>query len=185
MSRVGKKPIVVPQGVTVTLSTGKVQAKGPKGELHLVIPQGCEVVQKENTLSVIDKRENNKALFGLARALLNNVIKGVSEGFQKQLELVGIGYRAQVQGKKLVLSLGFSNPVEYHLPDGIDAKVAGAQNLITISGADKQKVGQTAAEIRKLRPPEPYQGKGVKYLQEVIRRKAGKAMGGATATAAK
>src|SRR3989338_5809965 len=185
MSRIGKKTISLTQGVTVTISVGKVKAKGPKGELELVMPRGCEVVQKDNVLSVVDKKENNKAFFGLARALLNNVILGVSEGFKKELELVGIGYRAQVQGKKLVLTLGFSNPVEYHLPDGIEAKVAGAQNLITISGADKQKVGQTAAEIRKLRPPEPYQGKGVKYLQEVIRRKAGKAMGGATATAAK
>lgn len=185
MSRIGKKPIALPPGVTVTISAGRVQAKGPKGELHLVIPHGCEVQQKENILSVIDKKGNNNALFGLARALLNNVIQGVSEGFKKELELVGIGYRAQVQGKKLVLSLGFSNPAEYHLPDGIEAKVAGSQNLITISGADKQKVGQTAAEIRKIRPPEPYQGKGVKYAQEVIRRKAGKAMGGATATAAK
>jgi len=185
MSRIGKKPIELPPGVTVTLSAGKAQARGPKGELHLSIPPDCEVVQTEKTLTVTLKKEGSPAIFGLTRALLNNIIKGVSEGFKKELELVGIGYRAQVQGKKIVLSLGFSNPVEYLLPDGVEAKVAGNQNLITLSGADKQKVGQTAAEIRKIRPPEPYQGKGVKYLKEAIRRKAGKAMGGGTATAAK
>lgn len=182
MSRIGKKPVNVPDGVTATLSDkGTVQIKGPQGTSHFNIPTGCEIKQEDKKLIIINKNKGNNAIYGLARALLANVVKGVSQGFSKELELVGVGYRAKVEGRKIIFTLGYSVPVEYHLPEGIDAKVANER--FTISGSDKQRVGQTASEIRNLRPPEPYKGKGIKYADEVIRRKAGKTMGGSTAGA--
>ncbi|MBI2608272.1 MAG: 50S ribosomal protein L6 [Deltaproteobacteria bacterium] len=182
MSRIGKQPVLIPDGVSVTLLQGKVQAKGPKGTLDFNIPQGCEVKQEEKKLVVVNSA-SDKAKYGLTRALLFNVIQGVKEGFTKELELVGVGYRGKVEGRKLVLTLGYSNPLDYLLPEGIEVKVV--VNKIIISGIDKQKVGQVASEIRGLRLPEPYKGKGVKYVDEVIRRKAGKAMGAGAGAGAK
>ncbi|MBI2027805.1 MAG: 50S ribosomal protein L6 [Deltaproteobacteria bacterium] len=180
MSRIGKKLISIPKEVQLQIQERAMQVKGPKGVVHFPIPVGCSVQKHDDSTLLVGLVEDgstgaSKALHGLTRALLSNVIVGVTEGFTKVLELVGVGYRASVQGKKLVLSLGFSLPKEYILPEGITAQVTGTQ--IVISGINKQQVGQVASEIRSIRMPEPYKGKGVKYLNEVIRRKAGKAMG--------
>ena len=176
MSRVGKNPVPVPAGVTVTIAEGnKVTVKGPKGELSRDLPVEMEIVQEGAELIV--KRPNDlkrmKSLHGLTRSLLNNMVVGVSEGFQKKLEINGVGYRAQKQGRKLTLALGYSHPVEMEDPEGIESTVEG--QIITVSGIDKEKVGQFAAEIRDKRRPEPYKGKGIKYVDERIRRKVGKA----------
>ncbi len=176
MSRVGKNPVPVPAGVTVTIAEGnKVTVKGPKGELSRDLPVEMEIVQEGAELIV--KRPNDlkrmKSLHGLTRSLLNNMVVGVSEGYQKKLEINGVGYRAQKQGKKLTLALGYSHPVEMEDPEGIESTVEG--QIITVSGIDKEKVGQFAAEIRDKRRPEPYKGKGIKYVDERIRRKVGKA----------
>lgn len=175
MSRVGKKPVTIPSGVTVELSPNLLKAKGPKGELVLAIHPKVNIEQKDSELTVSVKREDNKqerALWGLYRALVANTIRGVVEGYSKVLEVNGVGYKAAVAGKKLTLNLGYSHPIEMEAPNGIDVKVE--KNTITISGIDKQAVGQFAAVIRQQRPPEPYKGKGIKYSDEVIRRKAGK-----------
>ena len=181
MSRIGKKTIIIPDGVSVSLAEGhsRVEIKGPKGVLPFTCPKGCTVKQGDKTLNIVLSPGTDNALYGLSRALLANIISGVTEGFSKELEFVGVGYKAQVQGNKLILSLGCSHPVEYLLPKGISAQVNA--NKLLISGADKQQVGQVSAEIRAIRPPEPYKGKGVKYVYEVIRRKAGKTMGATTA----
>ena len=176
MSRVGKNPVPVPAGVTVTIAEGnKVTVKGPKGELSRDLPVEMEIVQEGAELIV--KRPNDlkrmKSLHGLTRSLLNNMVVGVSDGYQKKLEINGVGYRAQKQGKKLTLALGYSHPVEMEDPEGIESTVEG--QIITVSGIDKEKVGQFAAEIRDKRRPEPYKGKGIKYVDERIRRKVGKA----------
>ncbi|PIS05417.1 MAG: 50S ribosomal protein L6 [Candidatus Buchananbacteria bacterium CG10_big_fil_rev_8_21_14_0_10_42_9] len=179
MSRVGKEPIVIPAGVTVTVSDKEVKVKGPKGELSERLPANITVAQADGALTVAIKNEGDKmqrSLWGTIRAILSNLITGVTEGFSKQLEFSGVGYKAQVNGSTLVLNVGFSHPVEYQLADGVTATVE--KNLITISGIDKQLVGQVAAEIRKIRKPEPYKGKGIKYVDETIRRKAGKAAAG-------
>lgn len=177
MSRVGNKIIPIPKGVELKVSGRTVSAKGPKGELSCPILEGIEIELDESQARVrqTSTDKNARAMHGLARALVNNLVEGVSQGFSKSLEIHGTGYRAQVQGKNLVLNLGFSNPVEYPLPEGIEAAVEG--NRITISGIDKEKVGQTAAEVRGFRPPEPYKGKGVRYVDEYVRRKAGKSAG--------
>lgn len=183
MSRIGKKPIIIPKGVEVKISKGGVSSastvfvQGPKGALKLRVGQQISVQKKDNGMIVEpreekDKRSNTKALWGLTRSLLNNIVIGVSEGFQKQLEIQGVGYRAQVQGKKLILELGFSHPIEYVIPRDIEITIE--KNIVTIKGIDKQKVGQVAAEIRALRKPEPYKGKGVRYVGEYVRRKVGK-----------
>jgi len=176
MSRVGKKPIQVPDGVQVNLEDQLVKVKGPKGELEQQLHPLVKVELKDNQIMVTidDENDNNaKALWGLFRSLINNMIVGVIQGFSKQLEINGVGYRASLSGNKLVLNVGYSHPVEFELPDGIEAKVE--QNVVTISGINKQLVGEVAANIRKIRKPEPYKGKGIKYIDEVIRRKVGKA----------
>ncbi len=175
MSRIGNMPIEIPKGVEVTVSGNSVVAKGPKGELVSPLFSGITISQEGNTLQVRCEHGNNpaaKARFGLVRALLANSITGVSKGFERVLELRGVGYRAQLQGTKLVFSLGLSHPVEYQVPDGVQVKVE--QNKIILSGMDKQLVGQTAAEIRAFRVPEPYKGKGVRYEKERVIMKEGK-----------
>jgi len=177
MSRIGNAPIEVPSGVDVSVSGNVFKAKGSKGELSFGLPEKINVKVEESTISVsrIDDQGESKALHGLSRALLNNMVIGVSEGFKKELEIVGVGYRAKAQGKnKLELLLGFSHPINYEAPEGIEFDVP-EPTKITVSGIDKQIVGQVAAEIRSYRPPEPYKGKGVKYVGERILRKAGKA----------
>ena len=176
MSRIGRMPIAVPAGVTVDIAeNNKVTVKGPKGELSRVLPEAMDI--KLDGDQVIVTRPNdlkkNKALHGLTRTLIYNMVVGVTEGYEKKLEVNGVGYRAQKQGKKLVLSLGYSHPVEMEDPEGIETVLDG-KNLITVKGIDKEKVGQYAAEIRSKRAPEPYKGKGIKYDTEVIRRKVGK-----------
>ncbi len=176
MSRIGRMPIAVPAGVTVDIAENNtVTVKGPKGELKRVLPAKMQITKDGDTITVSrpDDRKENRALHGLTRTLINNMIIGVNEGYQKVLEVNGVGYRAQKQGKKLTLSLGYSHPVEMEDPEGVEVTVDG-QNLIIVKGIDKEKVGQYAAEIREKRPPEPYKGKGIKYDYEVIRRKAGK-----------
>ena len=176
MSRIGKTPIEIKSGVEVVVNADSVEIKGPKGTLAQSIPEGIEVQKEEETIIV--KRDNDlretKALHGLVRSLLNNMGQGVTEGYQKQLELVGVGYRAQSKGNNaLELQLGFSHPVKYSAPDGITLEVP-SQTEINISGIDKQVVGQVAADIRALKKPEPYKGKGIRYVGEHIIRKAGK-----------
>jgi len=175
MSRIGLQPITIPAGVEVRLGEGEVTVKGPKGELSSPIYPGITIEQEGDQLRLACADLGNKRLksmFGLCRALLANNVTGVSKGFEKVLELRGVGYRAQAQGRKIVLSLGFSHPVEYELPDGVDAKVE--QTKITLTSCDKQRVGQVAAEIRAFRPPEPYKGKGVRYAGEYVAMKEGK-----------
>ncbi|MCC8141096.1 MAG: 50S ribosomal protein L6 [Lachnospiraceae bacterium] len=180
MSRVGRMPIAIPAGVTVTIAeNNQVTVKGPKGTLERVLPQEMEIKQEGSEITV--ERPNDlkkmKSLHGLTRTLINNMVIGVTEGYSKVLEINGVGYRAQKSGKKLTLTLGYSHPVEMEDPEGVEAAVDG--NRITVTGIDKEKVGQYAADIRSQRPPEPYKGKGIKYIDEHIRRKAGKT--GATA----
>jgi len=177
MSRVGKKIIPIPTGVELKVSGRMVTAKGPKGQLSYETLPGIEVDVQEASAQVrqTSTEKTARALHGLSRAMVNNLVEGVSKGFSKGLEIHGTGYRAQVQGRALVLTLGFSHPIEYPLPEGIDAKVE--QNKILISGIDKALVGQVAAEVRKFRPPEPYKGKGIRYDGEFVRRKAGKSAG--------
>jgi len=180
MSRIGKMPIAVPAGVKVSIAeNNKVTVEGPKGKLERVLPHEMEVKQEgaEITVSRPNDLKRMKSLHGLTRTLLNNMVVGVTNGFEKKLEVNGVGYRAQKQGKKLVLSLGYSHPVEMEDPEGIETVVEQTQNntsLITVKGIDKEKVGQFAAQIRDKRRPEPYKGKGIKYADETIRRKVGK-----------
>lgn len=175
MSRIGRMPIAIPDGVTVTIAeNNKVTVKGPKGTLERVLPAEMEIVQEGSEILV--KRPNDlkkmKSLHGLTRTLVHNMVVGVTEGYSKVLEVNGVGYRAAKQGSKLNLALGYSHPVEMTDPEGITTTVDG--NKIIVSGIDKEKVGQYAAEIREKRAPEPYKGKGIKYADEVIRRKVGK-----------
>ncbi len=175
MSRIGKKPVVVPAGVTAKVDGQLVQVKGAKGQLEFLVPDEVSVVQQDNALKV-DPRNDTKrarALWGTARARINNIVVGVTAGFEKKLEITGVGYRAAVQGKTLQLALGYSHDVNFPIPAGI-AIVTPKPTEITVSGMDKQQVGQVAAEIRALRGPEPYKGKGVKYANEFIFRKEGK-----------
>ena len=175
MSRIGRLPIAIPAGVTVDIAeNNKVTVKGPKGTLERVLPQEMKIEKEGEEIKV--SRPNDlkkmKSLHGLTRTLIQNMVIGVTDGYEKKLEVNGVGYRAVKQGKKLVLSLGYSHPVEMEDPEGLESKVDG--NKIIISGIDKEKVGQYAAEIRSKRGPEPYKGKGIKYVDEVIRRKVGK-----------
>ncbi len=177
MSRIGRKPITVPSGVTVTVGEGNlVTVKGPKGTLTQQMPSDIAIQQDNGTINITRPTEEkqHRALHGLTRALLNNMVIGTSTGFQKVLEINGVGYRAQKTGRNLTMSLGFSHPVIVEAPDGIDLNV-GERNTVIVAGSDKQLVGEVAANIRGLRPPEPYKGKGIKYSDETIRRKAGKA----------
>ena len=178
MSRMGKRPVAIPAGVTVTVGEGVVGVKGPKGELSHVILTSTSVMVEGAEVKVTADRLTRNPMFGTMRAQIANMVTGVTTGFSKTLEIVGTGYRAQLDGKKLVLQLGFSHPVEFLPPAGITIKVDNPTKL-TVSGADKYLVGQVAANIRGYRPPEPYKGKGVKYEGEYIRRKAGKAAGSA------
>ena len=176
MSRIGRMPIAIPAGVTVDVAeNNKVTVKGPKGTLERVLPE--EMTIKVEGSEVVVTRPNDlkkmKSLHGLTRTLIANMVKGVTDGYEKVLEINGVGYRAQKQGKKLVLSLGYSHPVEMEDPEGLETVVEGT-NKITVKGIDKEKVGQYAAKIRDKRRPEPYKGKGIKYADEVIRRKVGK-----------
>lgn len=176
MSRIGKAPIEVTSGVKVEIKGRDVLVSGSKGKISAVIPDTISIVQEEKNLVLKRSKEDNKtkALHGLYRKLISNMVFGVSTGFEKSLELSGVGYRASMQGKKLVLSVGYSHPVEIDPPEGITLQVEG-QNKIKVFGVDKQVVGQVAANIRSVRKVEPYKGKGIKYAGEIVRRKAGKA----------
>ncbi len=175
MSRIGKHPVPIPDGVTVEISGRQVTAKGKLGELHVTLMEEVEVKRDGDQIVVRPRDDSDRAqqMWGTARSVVNNLVTGVAEGFTRGLEINGVGYRAQVQGKDLVLQLGFSHEVRYPVPDGITVQCAD-QTHIAVSGADKQRVGQTAAEIRAFRPPEPYKGKGIKYADEYIMRKEGK-----------
>ena len=175
MSRIGKKPVTFPQSVKISESAGIVKVEGPKGTLSSKLPEGITMILSEGNL-VIERKSDERVVrsyHGLARTLIGNMVTGVSTGFAKSLEISGVGYRAEIDGSNLKLALGFSSPVQYVIPKGIDVKV-DKQTSITISGIDKQLVGKVAAEIRALKKPEPYKGKGIKYAGEHIRRKAGK-----------
>ncbi len=175
MSRIGKQPIAIPSGVKADFKDDLLNVNGPKGNLSLNIVRDVDLKIDSDIISVVRKDDTKKtrSLHGLVRSLIANMVNGVTTGFEKKLELVGVGYKADLQGNVLVLNLGYSHPIKYELPKGISAEV-DKQTLITIKGIDKQAVGQTAAEIRSTRLPEPYKGKGVKYVDEHIRRKVGK-----------
>ena len=175
MSRIGKLPIKVPKNVNITLDGTKIEVKGPNGTLNREIQSIIGVSLEEDTLTVNKKEETRLARqqYGLVRSLLNNMVLGVSNKFEKKLQMIGVGYRAQVQGKELTLNVGYSHPVVFPIPNEIDIKVEANTNL-TISGADKEAVGLLASQIRATRPPEPYKGKGIRYVDEVVLRKAGK-----------
>ena len=176
MSRIGKQPILIPSGVTVTVDGSQVKVKGPKGSLSLAVHPLVHVVTEgaEILVTIADSEDRQqRSLWGLTRTLVNNMVLGVTTGFSKKLELVGVGYKVAVAGRKVNMSLGFSHPVEIDLPEGITAEAE--KTTLTLSGTDKQMVGEIAAQIRRLRKPEPYKGKGIRYAGEVVRRKAGKA----------
>jgi large subunit ribosomal protein L6 len=175
MSRIGKKPIAVPQGVKIEVAGNVVRIQGPKGKLEQPLPQGIKMEQKDGQLIAVRESEQHAALHGLARALVNNAVEGVTKGWTRELEIVGIGYRAELKGKgTVVFSLGYSHPIEYPLPSGIDVTVDPKQTRLSITGIDRQKVGQVAAEMRSLRPPDPYKNKGVRYFGERLKKKVGK-----------
>ena len=178
MSRIGKKPVVIPAGVTVTQSGHNIKIKGPKGELQNEFHQNISISVKDNEITVTrpDDAKENKALHGLTRALLQNMINGVTNSYQKTLDIVGVGYRAELKGKNLLINIGYSHPIYFMPPDGV-ALQTPTQTQIVISGIDKQLVGLVASKIRSIRQPEPYKGKGIKYSDEQILRKAGKTAG--------
>jgi large subunit ribosomal protein L6 len=175
MSRIGKKPIEIPEGIEAKYQNKRLDIKGPKGALDLAVHHEIELEIKgqEITVKNIGKSKKAPAIWGLTRALISNMIQGVKEGYEKKLELQGVGFRMAVQGKKVNLALGFSHPVEVTVPEGLEAKIT-ENNVLAISGVDKQLVGQFAANMRKLKPAEPYKGKGFRYVGEYVRRKAGK-----------
>src|SRR5438046_316671 len=183
MSRVGKKPITIPSGVSVSIRDAELEVKGPKGTLKTLVPNGISFKQEEDSLIAERDSDEQTAFHGLARALANNAILGVTEGFKKELDVVGVGYKADVQGKKIVFALGYSHPIEFPLPEGIEAKaerlttkgsIQQYQTTLTISGIDKQKLGQVCAEMHKLRKPDAYKGKGVSSADVPIKLKPGK-----------
>ncbi len=176
MSRVGKVPIPIPKGVKIRIESGRVHTESAKGKLTTNLPQGIRCESRDETLLVLrrDDTRQQRAFHGLTRSLIRNAVQGLSEGFKKELEIIGIGYKAQASGNKLVLNIGYSKPVEFQIPEGVDVKVE-KQTRLLLSSVDKQLLGQVSAEIRDLRPPEPYKGKGIRYKGEEIRRKAGKA----------
>lgn len=183
MSRVGKKPITIPSGVSVTIHDSELEVKGPKGTLKTPIPAGIGFKQEEGSLVAERTKDDDAAFHGLARALANNAVVGVTEGFEKKMDLVGVGYKAEVQGKKIVFALGYSHPVEYALPDGIEASTERVntktsinqyQLTLTLKGIDKQKLGQVASELNRLRKPDAYKGKGLRYADKLYRLKPGK-----------
>ena len=174
MSRVGRKPIPLPKGVNVALAPDSVSVKGPKGELKRMLPSGVTVKVVPGNIEVVrdDDSRQNRSKHGLVRALVANMVKGVTDGFERKLEINGVGYRAEVAGQKITFALGYSHPVVYDMPKGLSAKVE--KNVITLGHIDREILGEVAAKIRSFRPPEPYKGKGVKYVEETIRRKVGK-----------
>ena len=175
MSRIGKKPIAIPKGVTVKIDGSTVAIQGPKGKLDTALPPGIKIEQRDGTLVAIRENDSQAAVHGLARALVNNAVEGVTKGWSKELEIVGIGYRAEMKGKgTVVFTLGYSHPIEYPLPTGIEVTIDPKQTHLTINGIDRQKVGFVAAEMRSLRPPDPYKNKGVRYTDEKLKKKAGK-----------
>jgi large subunit ribosomal protein L6 len=181
MSRIGRKPIPVPAGVKIQLSPAAVEVQGPKGKMSVPVPRGIRFEQKDGILTALRDSEEQRALHGLARALVANAVRGVTEGFKKDLEIVGVGYRAELKGKNVVFALGYSHPIEFPVPEGIQITVE-KQTRLSVSGADRAKVGQVAANIRGLRPPDPYKQKGIRLSGERLKKKAGKA--GAAKTAA-
>jgi large subunit ribosomal protein L6 len=174
MSRIGNKIIPIPSGVKVQIKTGSVEVQGPKGKMTVTVPSGIEFEQKDGTLVAKRATEQYRALHGLARALVANAVAGVTTGFKKDLDIVGVGYRAEVKGKNVVLALGYSHPIEFPIPEGIQIAIE-KQTHMTVSGADKNQVGQVAANLRALRPPDPYKQKGVRITGERLKKKAGKA----------
>lgn len=172
MSRVGKKPIPLPKGVKVSIGE-RLEVEGPKGKLSVPIPAGVQIQQSEGRLDLTRDSDKNAALHGLTRALAANAVQGVSTGFTRELDIVGIGYRAEVKGRVAIFNLGYSHPVEFLMPDGVDVKI-DKQTHIILSGFDRELLGQTAANIRSLRPPDPYKNKGVRYTGEALRKKVGK-----------
>jgi|SRR5580704_13100570 large subunit ribosomal protein L6 len=175
MSRIGRKPIPLPKGVTVKIEGSTVAVAGPKGKLDTQLPPGIRVEQQDGTLVAVRENDSQAAVHGLARALVNNAVEGVTKGWTKELEIVGIGYRAELKGKgTVVFSLGYSHPIEYPLPTGIEVAVDPKQTKLSVSGIDRQKVGQVSAEMRSLRPPDPYKNKGVRYAGERLKKKVGK-----------
>jgi large subunit ribosomal protein L6 len=181
MSRIGRKPIAVPTGVKVQIAPAAVEVQGPKGKLSIRVPRGIHFEQKDGTLLALRESDEVRALHGLARALVANAVRGVTEGFKKELDIVGVGYRAEVKGKNVVFALGYSHPIEFPIPEGLQIAVE-KQTRITVTGADRARVGQAAADIRALRPPDPYKQKGIRLVGERLKKKAGKA--GAAKTAA-
>ena len=180
MSRIGNKVIPVPSGVKIQVKDGTVEVQGPKGKMNVRVPAGIHSEQKDSTLVAKRDTEEHRALHGLARALVANAVTGVTTGFKKELDIVGVGYRAEVKGKNVVLALGYSHPIEFPIPEGIQIAIE-KQTHMSVSGADKNQVGQVAANLRALRPPDPYKQKGVRITGERLKKKAGKA--GAKTTA--
>jgi large subunit ribosomal protein L6 len=175
MSRIGKKPISLPKGVTVKIEGNTVAVQGPKGKVDTVVPRGIRVEQQDGHIVALRENDSQAALHGLTRALVNNAVEGVTKGWTRELEIVGIGYRAEMKGKgTVVFTLGYSHPIEYPLPAGVDVAVDPKQTRLTVTGIDRQKVGQVAAEMRSLRPPDPYKNKGVRYVGERLKKKVGK-----------
>jgi large subunit ribosomal protein L6 len=174
MSRIGRKPIPLPSGVKIAMQGGKIDVQGPKGKLSLAIPRGISFEQKDGVLTALRETEDHRALHGLARALVANAVHGVTQGFKKDLDIVGVGYRAELKGKIVNFALGKSHPVEFPIPEGIQVAVE-KQTHIVVSGADKGQVGQVAADMRSLRPPDPYKQKGIRITGERLKKKAGKA----------
>ena len=174
MSRIGRKPIPVPAGVKINTAGGKVEVQGPKGKLQVLVPPQIRLEQKDGVLTAIRDNEDHRALHGLARALLANAVTGVTTGFKKELDIVGVGYRAELKGKAVSFALGKSHPISFDIPEGIQIAVDKQTHLV-VSGADKAQVGQVAADLRSLRPPDPYKQKGVRITGERLKKKAGKA----------
>jgi large subunit ribosomal protein L6 len=175
MSRIGKKPIPLPAGVTFKVEGNTVTVQGPKGKVENHLPDGIRFEKQDGNLIAIRDNDSHAAVHGLARALVNNAVEGVTKGWVRELEIVGIGYRAEMKGKStVVFTLGFSHPIEYPLPTGVDATVDAKQTKLTLTGIDRQKIGQVAAEMRSLRPPDPYKNKGVRYSGERLKKKVGK-----------
>ncbi len=175
MSRIGRKPIPLPKGVTVKIEGNTVAVQGPKGKMDTQVPAGIRVEQQDGHLVALRENDSQAALHGLARALVNNAVEGVTKGWTRELEIVGIGYRAELKAKTtVVFSLGYSHPIEYPLPVGIEVTIDPKQTKLTVTGIDRQRVGQVAAEMRSLRPPDPYKNKGVRYSGEHLKKKVGK-----------
>ncbi len=175
MSRIGKKPIPLPKGVTVKIEGNTVAVQGPKGKVETPLPAGIRMEQQDGNLVAIRENDSQAAVHGLARALVNNAVEGVTKGWTRELEIVGIGYRAEMKGKgTVVFTLGYSHPIEYPLPTGVEATIDPKQTKLSVTGIDRQKVGQVAAEMRSLRPPDPYKNKGVRYVGERLKKKVGK-----------